>query len=115
MPGAIYKVELDNSHPLAFGYGKNYFSLKLSGDIYEFMKSGWNVGIIKKESQAAGFVGSRTKERIKDGTVLGVQSLGGGSIVFFADDIPHIPEFLGKRENAFVQCGIFSRAVEVKS
>ena len=86
MPGAIYKVELDNSHPLAFGYGKNYFSLKLSGDIYEFMKSGWNVGIIKKESQAAGFVGSRTKERIKDGTVLGVQSLGGGSIVFFADD-----------------------------
>jgi len=86
MPGAIYKVELDNSHPLAFGYGKNYFSLKLSGDIYEFMKSGWNVGIIKKENQTAGFVGSRTKERIKDGTVLGVQSLGGGSIVFFADD-----------------------------
>lgn len=86
MPGAIYKVELDNSHPLAFGYGKNYFSLKLSGDIYEFMKSGWNVGIIKKENQTAGFVGSKTRERIKDGTVLGVQSLGGGSIVFFADD-----------------------------
>ncbi len=85
-PGAIYKVELDNSHPLAFGYGKNYFSLKLSGDIYEFMKSGWNVGVIKKESQAAGFVGSKTRERIKDGTILGVQSLGGGSIVFFADD-----------------------------
>lgn len=85
-PGAIYKVELDNSHPLAFGYGKNYFSLKLSGDIYEFMKSGWNVGVIKKESQVAGFVGSKTRERIKDGTVLGVQSLGSGSIVFFADD-----------------------------
>lgn len=85
-PGAIYKVELDNSHPLAFGYGKNYFSLKLSGDIYEFMKSGWNVGVIKKESQVAGFVGSKTRERIKDGTVIGVQSLGGGSIVFFADD-----------------------------
>jgi hypothetical protein len=86
IPGAIYKVELDNSHPLAFGYGKNYFTLKLSGDIYEFMKSGWNVGVIKKESQAAGFVGTRTKEKIKDGTVLGVQSLGNGSIVFFADD-----------------------------
>ncbi len=86
IPGAIYKVELDNSHPLAFGYDKNYFSLKLSGDIYEFMKSGWNVGIIKKENQAAGFVGNKTRERIKDGTVIGVQSLGNGSIVFFADD-----------------------------
>jgi len=86
IPGAIYKVELDNTHPLAFGYGNNYFSLKLSGNIYEFMKNGWNVGVIKKENQAAGFVGSKTREKIKDGTVLGVQPLGNGSIVFFADD-----------------------------
>lgn len=86
IPGAIYKVELDNSHPLAFGYGNNYFTLKLSDEIYEFMKGGWNVGIIKKENQAAGFVGSKLQEKIKDGTVIGVQSLGNGSVVFFADD-----------------------------
>lgn len=86
IPGAIYKVELDNSHPLAFGYGNNYFSLKLSDDLYEFMKEGWNVGIIKKENQAAGFVGNKLQEKIKDGTVIGVQPLGNGSIIFFADD-----------------------------
>jgi hypothetical protein len=28
--GSIFKSTIDNSHPLAFGYGKNYFSLKLS-------------------------------------------------------------------------------------
>lgn len=86
IPGAIYKVELDNSHPLAFGYNNNYFTLKLSGDIYEFMKDGWNVGVIKKENQAAGFVGNTVKEKIKDGTVIGVMPLGSGSVVFFADD-----------------------------
>ncbi len=86
VPGAIYKVELDNSHPLAFGYGSKYFTLKLSGNMYEFMKDGWNVGVIKKEDAASGFVGSNTKDRIKDGTVIGVQPLGGGNIVFFADD-----------------------------
>lgn len=86
IPGAIYKVELDNSHPLAFGYGDTYFSLKLGSDIYDFMKDGWNVGVIKKETQVAGFVGSKTKEKIKDGTVLGVQPMGNGNIVFFADD-----------------------------
>jgi hypothetical protein len=86
IPGAIYKVELDNSHPLAFGYSNNYFTLKLGSDMYEFMKDGWNVGVIKKENQAAGFVGSSTREKIKDGTVIGVMPLGSGSVVFFADD-----------------------------
>lgn len=86
IPGAIYKVELDNSHPLAFGYGGNYFTLKQNDNLYEFMKDGWNVGIIKKETQAAGFVGNKVQEKIKNGTVIGVQPLGNGSIVFFADD-----------------------------
>jgi len=86
IPGAIYKVEMDNSHPLAFGYGNNYYSLKMGGDLYEFMKDGWNVGVIKKENQASGFVGSKTREKIKDGTVIGVQPIGNGSVVFFADD-----------------------------
>ncbi len=86
IPGAIYKVEMDNSHPLAFGYGNNYFTLKLGSDMYEFMKDGWNVGVIKKENQAAGFVGSSTREKIKDGTVIGVMPMGSGSVVFFADD-----------------------------
>jgi hypothetical protein len=86
IPGAIYKVELDNSHPLAFGYGDNYYSLKQNGEMYEFMKDGWNVGVIKKENQTAGFVGSATRERIKDGTVLGVMPMGSGSVIFFADD-----------------------------
>ena len=86
IPGAIYKVEMDNSHPLAFGYGSNYYSLKLGSDIYEFMKDGWNVGIIKKDNQTAGFVGSATREKIKDGTVIGVLPLGSGSVIFFADD-----------------------------
>lgn len=86
IPGAIYKVELDNSHPLAFGYDNNYYSLKLNGDLYEFMKDGWNVGVIKKENQTAGFVGSATREKIKDGTVIGVMPMGSGTVVFFADD-----------------------------
>jgi hypothetical protein len=86
IPGAIYKMELDNSHPLAFGYGSNYYSLKLGSDLYEFMKEGWNVGVIKKENQIAGFVGSKTREKIKDGTAIGVMPMGAGSVVFFADD-----------------------------
>ena len=86
VPGAIYKVQLDNSHPLAFGYNESYFTLKQNDNLYEFMKDGWNVGIVKKDIQVSGFVGSKAKDKIKDGTVMGVMPMGNGSIVFFADD-----------------------------
>jgi len=76
IPGSIYKVMLDDSHPLAFGYPGYYFTLKQNSDLYEFMKDGWNVGVIKKDNQVAGFVGSRLKDKLKDGTVIGVQDLG---------------------------------------
>ena len=86
IPGAIYKVELDNTHPLAFGYSDVYFTLKQNGAVYDFMKDGWNVGVVKKDKPVAGFVGSKIQERIKDGTVIGVVPMGNGSITFFADD-----------------------------
>ncbi|MDB5201361.1 MAG: family carboxypeptidase [Ferruginibacter sp.] len=86
IPGAIYKVELDNSHPLAFGYPSYYYSLKLSDNLYEFSKDGWNVGVIKKEKQVSGFVGNKVKEKIKDGTVIGAMQMGRGQVIYFADD-----------------------------
>ena len=86
VPGAIYKVELDNTHPLAFGYPAFYYTLKLNSNIFEFAKESWNVGVIKKEKQTAGFVGSSLRENIVDGTVLAVSNVGRGTIVYFADD-----------------------------
>jgi len=86
VPGAIYRVELDNSHPLAFGYENNYFSLKMNGNIYEFMKDGWNVGVFKKANHVSGFVGSKVNEKLMDGTVIAVQEMDKGQLVYFADD-----------------------------
>ena len=88
IPGAIFKVELDNSHPLAFGFGATYYTLKQDENIYEFLKEGgWNVGVVRKDNLVTGFAGSKTKEKLKDGVLIGVQESGRGNIVFFADDI----------------------------
>jgi len=87
-PGSIWKVKLDNSHPLAFGYPDYYYTLKMDDNIYEFMKEGgWNVGVIKKENQVAGFVGAGLQPRLKDGLLFGVQQMGGGSISFLTDNL----------------------------
>jgi len=87
-PGSIYKVELDNTHPLAYGYPNYYYTLKMDDNIYDFMKEdGWNVGVIKKDNQVAGFVGTKLKEKLKDGLVLGVQQMGNGSVTYLTDNV----------------------------
>ncbi|HEV7782735.1 MAG TPA: M14 family metallopeptidase [Chitinophagaceae bacterium] len=86
-PGSIWKVELDNSHPLAFGYPAYYYTLKMDDNVYEFLKDGWNVGVIKKEKQVAGFVGTGIQSKLKDGLLFGVQSMGNGSVVYLADNV----------------------------
>jgi Zinc carboxypeptidase len=87
VPGAIYKVELDNTHPLAFGYPDHYYTLKQDDNVYEFIKEGgWNVGVIRKDNYVSGFTGNKAKERLKDGVIFGVQDLGRGEIIYMADD-----------------------------
>jgi hypothetical protein len=87
IPGSIFKVELDNTHPLAFGYPPYYYTLKQDDNMYEFMKDGWNVGVIKKEKQVAGFVGTHLQKKLQDGVLFGVQDMGNGTITYLADDI----------------------------
>ncbi|MGZ3873113.1 MAG: M14 family metallopeptidase [Mucilaginibacter sp.] len=87
VPGAIYKLNLDNTHPLGFGLPAYYYSIKLSDDIYDFLgDGGWNVGTVKKDGLVAGFVGQKSKDKIKDGLLLGVQTMGRGSVVYLVDD-----------------------------
>jgi Zinc carboxypeptidase len=86
IPGSIFKVELDNSHPLAFGYPDSYYTLKQDDNIYEFLKDGWNVGVIRKDNYVSGFTGSKLKEKLKDGTLFGVMDMGRGVVVFLADN-----------------------------
>jgi hypothetical protein len=105
VPGAIYKLDMDNSHPLGFGLDKYYFSLKLNDVLYSYLgDDGWNVGTVKKNAYIEGFVGQKAKEKIKDGLLFGVQSLGRGSVVYMVDD----PLFRSFWENGKL---LFSNAV----
>jgi len=86
-PGSIYKVELDNSHPLAFGYPDYYYTLKQDSTVYQFLKEGsWNVGFIKKDDYVSGFTGIKIKEKLKDGLLFGVQPMGKGQVIYMADN-----------------------------
>ncbi len=86
IPGAIYQVTLDITHPLAFGLQPTYYTLKQNSDILEYSKDAWNVGSIKKNAVVSGFAGHKVLDKLKDGTVLAVQEMGSGAIVYFIDD-----------------------------
>jgi len=85
--GSVYRVQLDNTHPLAFGYGSSYFALVRDPLNYRFLgDGGWNVGVLKKNSYAAGFTGVQARRQLSDTFVLGAQELGRGQIVYMADN-----------------------------
>ena len=87
-PGSIFRVELDNTNPLAYGYPAWYYTLKMDDNVYEFFRDeGWNTGIIRKDNQVAGFVGSILKNRLKDGLLFGMQQLGSGTVCYLADNV----------------------------
>ncbi|MGI9545891.1 MAG: M14 family metallopeptidase [Flavobacteriaceae bacterium] len=93
--GAIFKTDLDPSHPLAFGYDNFYYTLKLRNGSYNFLDSG-NVATIGKQTQpVAGFSGSETPDRLVNSLVFGVEAIEKGRVIYFVDN----PLFRGFWEN----------------
>ncbi|WP_316797092.1 M14 family metallopeptidase [Pedobacter agri] len=86
IPGAIYKVNLDSSHPFSYGLGKFYYTLKTDRKIYEPFTKGWNVGQLADKSLMAGVVGKKVREELKSGLLIGVQDFGKGQVVYLAND-----------------------------
>lgn len=86
--GSIYKVHLDPSHPLAFGYSDTYFSLKHDDDAYLKLDRGYNVGYFQGVATSySGFSGEDAKEKLNDSFVFGEVPTGQGSMVYLTDDV----------------------------
>ena len=87
LPGAIFKLKIDNSHPLGYGYESHYFTLKNNSSRYAYLPNGWNVGIIENENaHVAGLAGAKVKQSLAKSMVFGVENMGRGALVYMADD-----------------------------
>jgi hypothetical protein len=103
--GAIYKVNLDKSHPLAFGLGDFYYSLRTSELHYAYLEKGWNVGLLKgKQKPLIGFAGVKINKQLENTLVFGVEDKGKGQVVYLVDN----PLFRSFWENGKM---LFSNAV----
>ena len=85
--GAIYKVDLDKSHPLGFGLRDHYYTLKTNELRFGFLERGWNVGVIKgKARPVQGFAGFKANKKIDNSLVFGVEEKGQGEVVYLVDN-----------------------------
>jgi hypothetical protein len=86
--GSIYKIALDNTHPLAFGYGDTYYTMKLGSDSYKFLNDGYNVGYINNVPESvSGFSGKKAKNALKNSIVFAEAKKGKGSVIYMVDDV----------------------------
>lgn len=84
--GAIVKNIVDDTHPLAYGLGKTYYSLKTSSATFALQKGLWNVVHVPQNYDSYGFIGVGMKKKLENSVSFAVQANGGGQAIYMVDN-----------------------------
>lgn len=102
--GAILENRIDTTHPLAFGLGDKYFSLKTSDMRYQLLKNASNVAYVPKGYKSFGFIGNSLKKKLENTITFAAEPKGKGMVIYMVDN----PLFRGFWENGNL---LFSNAL----
>ncbi|MBI5008567.1 MAG: zinc carboxypeptidase [Bacteroidia bacterium] len=83
--GSIYRVKTDETHPYAFGLGREWFIMKRTAG-YPFLPAGNNIGYISDREPFSGFAGFKYKDKIKNTLVIGSENIGKGEVIYITDN-----------------------------
>jgi hypothetical protein len=83
--GAIYKCELDKTHPLTYGMDR-YETLRQNADIYKLAEGVTSLKLEKNALPMNGFVGSQVKNQQSDALIGGVHAIGSGKVIYLIDN-----------------------------
>lgn len=86
VPGTIFRAELDNSHPIGYGFPGYYFTLKIGAQSYAWLEKGWNVAYLKKSPLALGYAGAAARKKLDESVVVAMDRVGKGAAIYLADD-----------------------------
>ena len=84
--GAIFKTKVDQTHPMAFGYGDAYFTLKRGSSAYSLLDSGYNVAHIENTKVYSGFAGKDALSNLDQTLVFGEEQMGSGSFIYMVEN-----------------------------
>ncbi|QYJ67627.1 M14 family zinc carboxypeptidase [Flavobacterium litorale] len=102
--GAIVENVIDASHPLSYGLGTSYYSLKTSASHYQLVKGIQNVIYVPTNYKSYGFIGHKLKKKLAQTVTFAVEQKGSGQVIYMVDN----PLFRGFWENGNL---LFSNAL----
>ena len=87
VPGAIFELDVDSSHPLGFGLGDKYYSLRTGSTNFPLQIGAANVIVHPKDGgNVLGFAGSRIKKQLNDSAAFIVERKRRGNVIYMADN-----------------------------
>lgn len=111
--GAVFKAKVDNTHPMAYGYENEYFSLKLGSRTFDYLPNG-NVAYFTKDAiNISGFAGKNALENIPESLLFGEERKGSGSIIYMVDN-PLFRSFWENGKLFFVNAIFFRNSSTIK-
>ena len=85
--GAIYEVKMDQTHPLGYGTGGKFYTLKNNSNRFTYLTGGANAGVIaSNDSYRTGYIGYKIKSKMGESLAIGAEQQGRGQIVYFVDN-----------------------------
>jgi hypothetical protein len=86
IPGAIFRVKMDATHPLAYGYSSEYATLTIGTDSYS-LPYGDQVALMENDpTPLNGFAGAGSLDKIGGRMIFGVEQYGAGRVVYLSDN-----------------------------
>ena len=85
--GAIFEVQLDKTHPLAFGYGDRVAMFRNHSSFYEPSKRvGINVGTYTPAPLLSGYISSERLDQVPGSLAIAASRVGSGRVVLIHDN-----------------------------
>ena len=85
--GAIFEVELDNTHPIAYGYNKNVSLFRRGTHFFELSEGpSANVGRYSNDPLVSGYISEEKEAEMKNTASIIARRQGLGHVVLFADN-----------------------------
>ena len=108
--GAIFQINLDNTHPIAYGYKTTLPVFRNNETFYELSTAdAANVGRYNTTPLISGYISEVMNEEIKNSASIIARNVGSGSVILFADN-PHFRAFWFGTEGLFLNAILFGKA-----
>ena len=104
--GALFRIKLDTSHPIGFGYDESLVILKRGRETLQLTENGYNVGIFSNDKPVSGYAWDELVERVHDTAYVIDYPIGEGRVVLFSDN-PHFRMFWHGLTKMFINSTLF--------